>query len=99
MNWSDKERFTPESAASVPLDSSQITGRGRERFSRLRLVGAALVGLALGVTSGAIIGVALWGPPIESIATPEAIRSIVTLSGLFGLPAAGWGAGIYYVEH
>lgn len=64
MGSPDAGKFTPEpeSASSIPLDSSQDTGRGRERFLNLlkeALVFGLLAGAALGVLS--VIGGAREG--------------------------------------
>ena len=101
MRSSEYRPQTPEPKALYAPYKSElgITGLDRERSLTLRLCGAASVGAAMGVAVGAVVGVGMWGPPIESIATPEAIGFIGKVSGLFGLPSVGWGAAVYYAEH
>lgn len=73
MSSPDTGRFTPESASSTPLDSSQVTGRGSSRLSWRSglLSGGAMVAM---MSIGGLLGVTistsvLSGIPLEHVLT------------------------------
>lgn len=62
MKFFEGGKSTPESAIPVPLDSSQVTGLGRERYSWKKL--AIHLGLIAG---GGLIGWAAGGILADSV--------------------------------
>lgn len=95
MNRPDNGNFTPEYATSVPLDSSQVTGRGSRKL--WRSIGAALLGAVMGAAVGTLIGGAITvSPEFESVLEKVAFAGKV--AGSFGLLGGVMGFAVHAAE-